>query len=215
MQAALRRRCIDYTNMLPSRKEAEKLLLEAERCNPGPWGNHSRVAAHCAERIAAACDGMDCEKAYVLGLLHDIGRKFGVRHLGHVSDGYSYMKKLGYDEVAKVCLTHSFHNQTIDQYIGKFDVTEEEMNLIQATLKEVSLDDYDRLIQLCDALAGTEGVLDIEARMLDVKSRYGFYPQEKWNSNLDLKAYFEEKTGNNIYEVVDKKGFRIFNERKI
>ena len=215
MQAALRRRCIDYTNMLPSRKEAEKLLLEAEKCNPGPWGNHSRVAAHCAERIAAACDGMDCEKAYVLGLLHDIGRKFGVRHLGHVSDGYSYMKKLGYDEVAKVCLTHSFHNQTIDQYIGKFDVTEEEMNLIQATLKEVSLDDYDRLIQLCDALAGTEGVLDIEARMLDVKSRYGFYPQEKWNSNLDLKAYFEEKTGNNIYEVVDKKGFRIFNERKI
>ena len=34
---------------------------------------------------------MGAEKAYVLGLLHDIGRKFGVRHLGHVSDGYAYM----------------------------------------------------------------------------------------------------------------------------
>ncbi len=30
--------------MLPKRQEAEELLKEAERCNPGPWGNHSRVA---------------------------------------------------------------------------------------------------------------------------------------------------------------------------
>lgn len=52
-------------------------------------------------KIAHACGDMDSEKAYILGLLHDIGRKFGVRHLGHVSDGYTYMKQLGYDEVAK------------------------------------------------------------------------------------------------------------------
>ena len=38
--------------MLPTKEEAEKLLAEAEKCNPGPWGNHSRVAAHCAEKIA-------------------------------------------------------------------------------------------------------------------------------------------------------------------
>lgn len=38
--------------MLPTREEAEKLLIEAESCNPGPWGNHSRVAAHCAEKKA-------------------------------------------------------------------------------------------------------------------------------------------------------------------
>lgn len=52
----------------PSREEAEKLLKEAESCNPGPWGNHSRTAAHCAEAIAAR-SGMNPEKAYVLGLL--------------------------------------------------------------------------------------------------------------------------------------------------
>ena len=74
----------------------------AEKSNPGPWGNHSRVAAHCAEKIAMECDDMDADKAYVLGLLHDIGRKFGIRHIGHVSDGYSYMMSLGYDEVAQV-----------------------------------------------------------------------------------------------------------------
>jgi len=37
---------------------------------------------------------MDAEKAYVLGLLHDIGRKFGVRHLGHVSDGHRLLHQV-------------------------------------------------------------------------------------------------------------------------
>ena len=58
------------------------------------------------------------------------------------------------------------------------------------------------LIQLCDALAMAEGVVDIEPRMLDVKRRYGEYPQEKWDSNLSLKAYFEAKCGKSIYDVV-------------
>lgn len=93
--------------MLPTREAAEMLLQDAEKCNPGPWGNHSRTAAHCAEKIAQACGDMDANKAYILGLLHDIGRKFGVRHLGHISDGYTYMMTLGYDEVAKICLTRS------------------------------------------------------------------------------------------------------------
>ena len=215
MQEVFQKRCIDCMSMLPSREEAEKLLKEAERCNPGPWGNHSRITAHCAEKIAMECTDMDYEKAYILGLLHDIGRKFGVRHLGHVSDGYSYMMEFGYDEAAKICLTHSFNNQTVDQYIGKFDVSDEELNLIQATLKEVEMDDYDRLIQLCDALAGADGVLDIEERMLDVKNRYGFYPQEKWDSNVYLKQYFEKKMGRDIYDIVDKKGFRVSDEKEI
>ncbi len=194
--------------MLPTRKRAEELLIEAEKCNPGPWGNHSRVAAHCAERIAQECSDLDADKAYICGLLHDIGRKFGVRHLGHISDGYSYMMSLGYDEVAKICLTHSFNNQTLDQYIGKFDTTEEEQKIIEDALKVVIMDEYDRLIQLCDSIAGSEGVLDIEERMNDVKRRYGSYPQEKWDINLKIKKHFEEKMGKNLYLVVEKDIFK-------
>ena len=167
--------------MLPTREQAEALLAEAEKCNPGPWGDHSRVAAHCAERIAQECGDLDPDKAYILGLLHDIGRKFGVRHLGHVSDGYTYMMSLGYDEAAKICLTHSFHDRTTE---------------------------YDRLIRLCDALSGSEGVLDIDERMGDVKRRYGSYSQAKWDSNLALKAHFEEKMGKDIYIVTEKDSFR-------
>lgn len=194
--------------MLPTREQAEELLREGEACNPGPWGNHCRVAAHCAEKIAQACGDMDGEKAWILGLLHDIGRKFGARHLGHVSDGYSYMMSLGYDEAAQICLTHSFHNQTTERYIGRFDTTQEETKLIEDRLKTVEMDDYDKLIQLCDSLAGAEGVLDIEERMGDVKRRYGAYPQEKWDSNLNLLKYFEKKTGRDIYSVVEKDTFR-------
>lgn len=190
--------------MLPTRETAESLLMEAEKHNPGPWGNHSRVAAYCAEKIAQECSGLDSNKAYILGLLHDIGRKFGVRHLGHVSDGYSYMMSLGYDEAAKICLTHSFNNQTIEEYIGSFDTTEEELKMIQDALKAVVMDEYDRLIQLCDSIAGAEGVLTMEERMIDVKRRYGSYPQEKWNSNLNLKKHFEEKMGKDLYAVVEK-----------
>lgn len=188
--------------MLPTREEAEKILSEAEDCNPGPWGNHSRIAALCAEKIALACQDMDAEKAYILGLLHDIGRKFGTRHLGHVYDGYKHMLSLGYDEVARICLTHSFSVPDITAYIGNFDITEEEQKEVAKALEQSIFDDYDRLIQLCDCLAGSEGVMDMEARMADVKRRYGSYPQDKWDMNMYLKELFEEKSGRNIYEVV-------------
>lgn len=194
--------------MLPTREEAERLLTEAEACNPGPWGNHSRVAAHCAEKIALECSDLEPEKAYILGLLHDIGRKFGTRHLGHVSDGYSYMMSLGFDEAARVCLTHSFNGKTTDEYIGKFDTTKEELKMIQDELEKIELDEYDILIQLCDSLAGADGVLDIEERMEDVKRRYGSYPQTKWDRNLAIKKYFEKKIGKDIYMVVDKENFK-------
>lgn len=190
--------------MIPTRAEAERLLSEAESCNPGPWGNHSRIAAHCAEKIAEACGGMDSEKAYILGLLHDIGRKFGIGHLKHVSDGYTYMMSLGYDEAAKICLTHSFNTQSVNTYIGNFDTTDEELKLINTVLDQVIFDDYDRLIQLCDSLAGSERVLDIEERMGDVKRRYGSYPQKKWDTNISLKEYFEKKAGRDIYDIVEK-----------
>ena len=191
----------------PSATEAEKILAEAEQCNPGPWGNHSRTAAHCAERIALY-SGLCPEKARVLGLLHDIGRKFGKRHLGHVSDGYTYMTELGYPDAARICLTHSFNEMKIEGYVGDFDTTEEETELIRSGLRETVPDDYDRLIQLCDAISGSEGVMDITERMSDVKKRYGEYDPGKWEKNLELKAFFENRMRRDLYEVVEKDCFR-------
>lgn len=188
--------------MYPTRQEAEELLAEAGKCNPGPWEEHSRVTARCAERIARVCPGMDAEKAYIVGLLHDIGRKFGARHLGHVYDGWRYMLELGYDEAARICLSHSFNEGKLEDYIGKFDITEEETEEIRRALSETEFDEYDSLIQLCDSLASAEGVVDMRERMEDIKRRYGRYPQSKWDRNMELKAYFEEKSGTDIYTAV-------------
>ena len=149
--------------MFPTREEALKLIRDGLLFNPGPWGKHCLTAAHCAEKIASACGDMDVEKAYILGLLHDIGRKF--------------------------------------------DVTDEELTIIKTELAKTIYDEYDRLIQLCDCLAGAEGVLDIENRMNDVKKRYGFYPQDKWNSNMNLKQYFEGKMNKDIYFICEKDTF--------
>ena len=90
-------------------------------------------------------------------------------------------------------------------YIGKFDTTEEELLLIQKELDAVAMDDYDRLIQLCDSLADAKGVVNMEERMEDVRRRYGSYPLEKWNQNLELRKYFEEKMGQDLYRVVREK----------
>jgi hypothetical protein len=60
--------------MYPDRDKAEEILRVAESCNPGPWGNHSRTAAHCAEKIAKY-SGMDSEKAHVLGLSEEEHRR--------------------------------------------------------------------------------------------------------------------------------------------
>ncbi|MBD5488796.1 MAG: HD domain-containing protein [Lachnospiraceae bacterium] len=188
--------------MYPTIQEAERLLKEAAQCNPGPWENHSRVAAQCAKKIAEKCMGMNPEKAYVLGLMHDIGRKFGVKHLGHVYDGWKYMLECGYDEVARICLTHSFNEGKLEDYIGNFDISEQQIEEIRQALDGIEFDEYDKLIQLCDSIAAAEGVVDMEERMNDVKIRYGHYPQSKWDKNMELKRHFEQKFGSDIYEIV-------------
>ncbi len=187
--------------MYPSRKEAHKILAEAVPHNPGPWETHSKLVALCAERIAAEC-GLDTAKAYVCGLLHDIGRRFGVKHLAHTYDGYQYMKELGYDDIAKICLTHSFHNQDIHDYVGNYDLPPAEFKELQRLLEQITYDDYDRLIQLCDGMATGEAIVDIEERLREVQLRYGFFPKKKLDKIMELRAYFEEKIGKDIYAVV-------------
>lgn len=187
--------------MIPNREEAHRLLAEAEKSNPGLWVAHSMTVAHCAETIAKKCAGLDAEKAYIYGLLHDIGRKFGIKHLAHIYDGYAYMKSLGYCEVARICITHSFAVKDINAYVGKCDVTEDVKLFIEEYIANTQYDEYDRLIQLCDALGSAQGVVSVEKRMADVKSRYGYYPQEKWNKHIELKDYFSRKTGMDIYDL--------------
>lgn len=189
--------------MLPTREEAEQFVRESEEIHPGPWGDHCRVAAWCAERIAEQCEGMDAEKAYIVGLFHDIGRRITVgTHFKHIIDGYRCMMEHGWDEAARICMTHSFQIKGIHTYIGNIDVPPEDAEEVEAYLTSVEYDDYDLLIQLCDALALPEGPVAMEKRIADITKRYGSYPEEKRKRCYELRDYFEKKMGKNLYEVL-------------
>lgn len=190
--------------MYPNRQEALRELELAGRMNPGMWTAHSLNVAQAAEKIAAACDGMDAEKAFVCGLLHDIGRRAGVSAVRHIVDGYDYAMEKGWDEVARVCLTHSFPIKDIEADIGKKDITPEQYALVDGFLKGLEYDAYDKLIILCDALADANGFCILEKRFVDTTRRYGAFPftVDRWNRTFEYKAFFEEMAGCSIYSLL-------------
>ena len=185
---------------LPSREEAEKLLVWADSLNPGKWVDHSRNAARAAEKIAAGC-GMDGNAAYILGLLHDIGRYEGVTGLRHVYSGCRLMLEKGFHWVARVCVSHSFVDGKFDAYLGTIDCSAEEQEYLKDQLREMEFDDYDKLIQLCDSICLPEGICILEKRLIDVNRRYGVNEStvKKWEIYFGIKDYFDKKCGKNIY----------------
>ena len=116
--------------MFPSKEIAIMELKIAGRMNPGPWTDHSHHVANAAKIIAEHCDRLDPEKAFVCGLLHDIGRRTGIAAVRHIIDGYNYAISKGWDEVARVCLTHSFPVKDIEADIGKKDISKEQYDFI-------------------------------------------------------------------------------------
>jgi hypothetical protein len=189
---------------IPDRTHAEAMLRESGALNPGPWVEHSCHVAQAAQRIAAHLPPLDSEAAYVLGLLHDIGRRAGVTGMRHVLDGYRHLSALGYEAAAQISMTHSFPNRDIREIFGDWDCAPEELAFIEDYLAQVEYTDYDRLIQLCDALATADGFVLMEKRMLDVAFRYGInaYSLPKWRTKFSIKADFERRMGRSIYTLL-------------
>lgn len=184
--------------------DAEKELQLAARLNPGPWEQHSRVVAQNARRIAEKAKGLDCDKAYVMGLLHDIGRRAGIREIMHIFDGYDYMMGIGQEEIARICLTHSFPIKNAGTFSGKYDCSPEQKNFLQSFLEHTEYDDYDILIQLCDAISLPNGACIMEKRLVDVALRHGLqdFTIDKWKAFMNTKKHFDELCGCNIYSLL-------------
>jgi uncharacterized glyoxalase superfamily protein PhnB len=192
---------------IPSLETAQALLAEAERLNPGPWVAHSVNVARAARLIAQRHSGLDADRAYILGLLHDIGRREGKTGMRHVIDGYLYLQKLGFDGAARICLTHSFPYQNPHAVFGAWDCTAEEFMLLSNTLLSIAYDDYDLLLQLCDSLAQAEGFCLIEKRLVDVFMRYAEHGvnstvHTKWRCLFEIQRHFEQIIGCSIYQLL-------------
>ena len=187
-----------------NREEATALLDWANGLNPGPWRAHSLHAARAAETIAARC-GMDADRAWVLGALHDIGRYEGVFDMHHTVAGYRLLMEKGDPGAARICMTHSFPDGNPDSYLGERDVSDGEMALIRDFIARCEMDEYDRLIQLCDALCTAEGVVLIEKRLVNVVIRHGVRASipEKWRATLAIRDEFQRRIGGSVYALFD------------
>ncbi len=190
--------------LIPQPHQADQILEEAEKSNPGPWTAHSRYAAKAASLIAGHIPELSPEAAYVFGLLHDIGRWKGVSDMLHIIDGYRLMMDMGYPEVARICLTHSFPLQDVCTMKQNWDGSIEDHEFIRAFLGSVEYNPYDQLIQLCDALALPDGFCLIEKRLIDVALRRGIneYTIPKWKATFNIKQAFDQKIGHSIYELL-------------
>ncbi len=189
---------------IPTIAQAEAMLAQAQRMNPTPWVEHSRSTAVNARLIAERCQGLDPDAAYVLGLLHDIGRREGFTYIKHIWDGYHYLLAQGFEDAADICLTHSFPLPDMKTFMGRVDIPDVDYMFIQRFIEARAYTVYDRLIQLCDAVSSPEGGVLIDKRLLDVAMRYGANANmaDKWKATFALKRQFDEMAGINIYKLL-------------
>lgn len=146
-------------------------MMAAGELNPGPWVKHSLNTGIAARNIARLIPTLNENKAYILGALHDIGRRVGVIRM---QDEFQYEP-----------------------------TTKEEIS-IKRFILDCEFDDYDRLIQLCDALATDYGFVILEKRMVDVTRRYGIMESyiKGWDMLFEMKDYYENLMGCSIYDVL-------------
>jgi hypothetical protein len=189
---------------IPSLETARDILSEAAEMNPGPWIQHCVNTGRAAEMIAELHPDLDPTTAYILGSLHDIGRREGMTALRHMIDGYTFLHALGYDDAAQICLTHTFPFPDTKVASGKWDCSDQERAFVQDYLEHVTYNEYDRLVQLCDAVALPTGFCLIEKRLVDVALRRGAHRHIvlRWKGYFDNQCAIEKTIGRSIYSLL-------------
>lgn len=189
---------------IPSLEQTEAFITEAHTMCPGSWVQHSFFVAKAAESIAQHHPTLNPTIAFILGYLHDIGRRVGITDMHHILDGYYFLKEKGFEDAARICITHSFPIKDVHSAAGKWDCTNQELAFVKEYLSNLEYDEYDRLIQLCDAIALPTGFSLIEKRLMDVALRRGVneYSVLRWKAYLELKQDFEKIIGLSIYKIL-------------
>ena len=129
-------------------------------------GIHVFNVAKIAENIARQTGKLNPDIAYVLGLLHDIGRikDETVTKVPHSIEGYNYLRKIGFPDAAPICITHNFIDPDIKaEDFPTYD--EKSFAFARGFLKKVRYNDYDRLIQLADLFSRGKEILSIRQRL--------------------------------------------------
>ena len=202
----------------PTLEEAEKIWQEGiefrrkntcsevkDQYNEEMYIFHTKSVAKIASAIASRTVSLNPEKAYVLGLLHDYGRRIDEYEVNkfHGWDGYIALATLGYQKSAQICLSHTFPDK--DFSFDKFSYPMIWLEQAKKELKKFEYDEYDRLIQLCDKLATGYGIVTIEHRVSSISKRYNLSREQfenHLNEGLRLKTFFDVLCRGDIYKVI-------------
>ena len=194
-------------NRIPTIEQAQAYLNEAARLNPGEWVDHSHNVARAAREIGQRHPDIDSDSAYVLGLVHDVGRRVGRVGMRHIVEGYKLLTEDGYPDAACICLTHSFPLKDAEPDFSKWDCPVEDCQLVRGFLDGIDYNAYDHLLQLCDALGTTTGFCLVEKRMISAAIRHAGswsaeYQAAKWKATLEILADIEKAIGCSVYELL-------------
>lgn len=199
-----------------NRGKAQKFISELLKYDlkqgrkKGTWykfHNHVYGVALMAEKIAEKL-GLDSEKAYILGLMHDCGKIYEMYEKRfHGVIGYEMFKDKDSD-IAKVSMTHSFYynmlprGKDFDRYFYG-NVTDKEF--VKKYVKNNKLDEYDKIIQLSDSLANCNGLVTIDEREKEFSERYNFkMPSYIVKNSYKMKEEFDERLGCDLYCLFDE-----------
>lgn len=173
------------------------------------YESHEIAVGACASILASA-SGLDVMKAGIMGYCHDIGKIISDERKDktfHGLTGYEYFKSIKEDELAQICLTHSFPdiNFNIEEYssYGKDNIKK-----TKEILEKITITDYDRIIQLSDLLVHFNGQTviyeNIKDRMEYIEKEYLIehqYIRTKYKNAIKLKNCIERKYNINIYKL--------------
>jgi len=164
------------------------------------WILHSIYVGLAARRITEKL-GLNDSYALKIGYLHDIGRK--IDHNNHPIEGYKYLKRLGYDDIAKYSLTHSFYNNKITNTVGLGPKDPIKYEFINNYLNSIPIDLFSNIVHLCDLFCLDTGFTTIENRLLDLIERKGINDNffSYYLSILDFKRWIELTTKANFYDL--------------
>lgn len=194
--------------MLLTKAKALEMLEESEKMNPGRWIEHSKKVGEAARRIAESLN-LEAEKAEILGLIHDIGKRFGEK-AHHVIRGYEYLKNLGYDDdYCNICLIHSYLNNDINctaggvpqEGIGGYDFRKNFVENHKYTM-------YEKIINFCDLICTNEFTI-LEQRLIEIMTKRGVDTNTVYHITeaQKLKDEIDQALGFNVYslfpEIID------------
>ena len=165
---------------------------------------HIFNVAKIAENIAKQTGGeLDPDTAYVLGLLHDIGRikDETVTKVPHGIEGYNYLKNNGYQAIAPICITHCFINKEFK--LSDYPAYDAKLLCkVQRYLRTIEYNDYDRLIQLADLFSRGKEIMSIQQRLDRNKSFYHIENMSYDKNAFALRDYMNHKYRINVEKIV-------------